>query len=54
LLNSGILATTVGSWFILDLLLLVGHLCALGAVIAFIRLLWPRVKPLGGFAASQG
>jgi hypothetical protein len=54
LLNSGILATAVGGWFILDLLLLVGHLCALGAVIAFILLLWPRVKPLGGFAASQG
>jgi hypothetical protein len=53
LLNSGILFTALGGWFADDLFSLIGRLCTLGAVVPFVLLLWPRVKPLGGFAVSQ-
>jgi hypothetical protein len=53
LLNSGILFTAWSSWFFFDLLALAGRLCTLGAVALFVLLIWPRIKPLGGFAASQ-
>jgi hypothetical protein len=54
MLNSGVLLIAAGAWFILDLLTLAGRLCTLGAVCLFVLFIWPRVKPLGGFAASQG
>ncbi len=53
LLNCGIGFTALSSWFGWDHLLLGGRLCTLGAVLLFVLLIWPRVKPLGGFAASQ-
>jgi hypothetical protein len=53
LLNTGILLTAISSWFAFDLLVLAGRLCTLAAVVSFVLLVWPRVKPLGGFAASQ-
>jgi hypothetical protein len=52
-LNSGIVLTISGAWITLDLLLLAGHLFTLVAVCLFVVLLWPRVKPLSVFAASQ-
>ncbi|MCC6455409.1 MAG: hypothetical protein IT328_10730 [Caldilineaceae bacterium] len=54
LLNSGILITALSGWYMIDLLSLLGRLCTLGAVVPFALLLWPRIKPLGGFTASQG
>jgi hypothetical protein len=53
-LNSGVLLIAIGAWFSLDLLTLAGRLCTLGAVCLFVILIWPRVKPLGDYAASQG
>lgn len=53
LLNGGILLTASGSWFVLDFLSFLGRLCTLSAVVLFVILSWPRVKPLGGYAASQ-
>ena len=53
LLNTGIIATGIGGWFALDVLSLVGRLLTLGAVALFAVLIWPRVKPLGGYAALQ-
>ncbi|HLV35003.1 MAG TPA: hypothetical protein VKY59_07825 [Spirillospora sp.] len=53
LLNAGIIATGLGGWFVLDALSFAGRLLILGAVALFAVLMWPRVKPLGGYAASQ-
>ena len=53
LLNGGILLTAAGTWFVADLVSLVGRLSTLGAVLMFVILIYPRVKPLGGYAASQ-
>jgi hypothetical protein len=52
-LNSGIVLTISGAWITLDPLLLIGRLFTLVAVCLFVVLLWPRVKPLSVFAASQ-
>lgn len=52
-INSGILMVALGSWFSLEQITLIGRLCTLSAVCLFVLLMWPRVKPLGGFAASQ-
>ncbi len=53
LVNSGIVFTASGTWLTLDLLSFAGRLCTLSAVCLFVILIWPRVKPLGGFAASH-
>ena len=53
LLNASILMTAAGTWFNHDLLSLTGRLGILTAVVLFVRLIYPRVKPLGGYAASQ-
>jgi hypothetical protein len=53
LLNSGVLFTTFGAWFTNDLLSFAGRLLALAAVSLFVVMIWPRVKPLAGLAASQ-
>ena len=53
LLNGGILLTALSGWFGNTPLLLAGRLFTLSAVCLFVILVWPRVKPLGGFAASQ-
>lgn len=53
LLNTGIIATSLGGWFVLDALSFAGRLLILGAVALFAVLMWPRIKPLGGYAASQ-
>lgn len=53
LLNSGIVMTASGTWFTQNLLTLAGRMCTLGGVVLFVILIWPRIKPLGGYAASQ-
>lgn len=53
LLNAGILFNNLGSWFVVSALTFAGRLLTLAAVALFAVLIWPRVKPLGGFAASQ-
>ncbi|MBZ0296800.1 MAG: cbb3-type cytochrome c oxidase subunit I [Anaerolineae bacterium] len=53
LLNSGVALTALGVWFALNLLSLAGRLSTLSAITLFVILIWPRVKPLGGYAASQ-
>jgi hypothetical protein len=53
LLNSGIVLMATGTWFAVDWVSLVGSLSTLSAVLLFVVLIWPRVKPLGGYAASQ-
>lgn len=57
LLNAGIAATSAGRWFLLEPLTeplaAAGRLLTLGAVVLFGMMVWPRIKPLGGAAASQ-
>ncbi|MBX3061951.1 MAG: hypothetical protein KF726_03190 [Anaerolineae bacterium] len=53
LLNSGVLLTAIGLWAALLPIAIIGRLCTLSAVILFARLIWARIKPLGGLAASQ-
>ena len=53
LLNSGILLTATGAWLGYDLLSLTGRLCTICAVLSFVIAIWPRVKPLGGYAATH-
>ncbi|MBL8164036.1 MAG: hypothetical protein JNJ61_18755 [Anaerolineae bacterium] len=53
LLNGGVLLTAASAWFASGWLSLVGRLAALGAVVLFVVVIWPRVKPLGGYAVSQ-
>ncbi|MBZ0300843.1 MAG: cbb3-type cytochrome c oxidase subunit I [Anaerolineae bacterium] len=53
LLNLGIVLTASGTWLALDLVSLAGRLAVLSAVLLFVILIYPRVKPLGGYAASQ-
>ncbi len=53
LLNTGIVLTATGAWFALDLLSLIGRLLTLSAVLLFSVLIYPRIKPLGGYVASH-
>jgi heme/copper-type cytochrome/quinol oxidase subunit 1 len=53
LLNSGVALTAVGAWFSFGPLMLGGRFCTLAAVSLFVLLIWPRVKPLGGYAATH-
>lgn len=52
LLNSGIVLVIIGAWFTQAVISLAGQLGVLAAVALFVILLYPRVKPLGGYAAS--
>lgn len=53
LLNAGILVTAIGTLFAGDSVALAGRLNTLGAVLLFVILIYPRVKPLSGYIASQ-
>lgn len=53
LLNSGIVMTASGIWFTQNLLALAGRVGTLSSIVLFAVLIWPRIKPLGGYAASQ-
>lgn len=49
LFNSGVLLTAIGTWFAHDGLSLLGRCAMLPAVILFVFVLWPRVKPLSQY-----
>lgn len=51
LLNAGIISTSLGQWFALPTLPIVGRLLTLSAVVLFAVMIWPRVKPLSVYAA---
>jgi hypothetical protein len=53
LLNLGVLLTVIGGWFAHDLFSLAGRFSTLSGVVVFVILIYPRIKPLGGYAASQ-
>ena len=53
LLNGGLLLTTLNAWFGVGWPSAVGRVSILAAVVAFVVMMWPRVKPLGGFAAAH-
>lgn len=53
LLNTGILLTAVGTRVAVGPVALVGRLSELGAVLLFLILIYPRVKPLGGYMATH-
>jgi heme/copper-type cytochrome/quinol oxidase subunit 1 len=54
LLNLGVSVTAVAHWYFSGPLSLAGRIATLVAVILFAFVMWPRVKPIGGLAASQG
>lgn len=51
LLNTGVLVTAIGTWFAVDSVALVGRLNTLGAVLLFVILIYPRVRPLSASIA---
>lgn len=53
LLNGGICLTAVAQSFVIDDFILSGRLLVLLAVVTYVAMVWQRVKPLGGEAASQ-
>ena len=53
LLNCGIVLNVYGLWSVNPLPSLFGQLSTFGAIVVFAILIWSRVKPLGGYVASQ-
>ena len=53
LLNGGICLSAIAQSFSQKAFILSGRLLVLIAVVTYIVMIWQRVKPLGGYAASQ-
>jgi hypothetical protein len=53
LMNSGVALTALAEWHVMIHLVFVGRLLVLLAILTFTIMIFPRVKPLGGFAANQ-
>lgn|SRR5690606_2472960 len=53
LFNGGILITAVADLAISSTAIMIGYLLSLCGVVAFVIMIWSRVKPLGGDAASR-
>jgi hypothetical protein len=53
LLNGGVWLTSVADWYADGRLALFGRLLVLTAVMTYVIMMWPRVKPLSGDAASN-
>lgn len=53
LINAGVALTAIADWHVLNRLAFVGRLLILFAIVMFTIMIFPRVKPLGGFIASQ-
>lgn len=53
LINSGVGLTALAEWYVMNYLSLIGRLLVLVAILTFTLMIFPRVKPLGGFAANQ-
>lgn len=47
LLNSGVILVAIANWFGLGEVLLIGRLLSLLAVLFYVVMIWPRVKPIG-------
>ena len=52
LLNSGLLLIVSDGWFLVGYLATLGRLLTLAAVVAFVVMMWPRVKPLSEIVVS--
>jgi len=46
LLNTGVIVTAVAQWFSISSYALSGRLLVMLAVLAYVTMIWPRVKPL--------
>ena len=53
LINSGVALTALAEWYNNTWFALGGRFFVLCAICAFVIMIFPRVKPLGGFAAKQ-
>lgn len=53
LINSGVALSALSEWYMVNHLSLAGRLLVLVAILTFTVMIFPRVKPLGGFAANQ-
>ena len=53
LINTGVALTAIADWHIIIQLAFVGRLLILFAIVMFTIMIFPRVKPSGGFIASQ-
>ena len=53
LMNSGVALTALAEWHAMIHLVFVGRLLVLLAILTFTIMIFPRVKPLGGFATNQ-
>jgi hypothetical protein len=53
LINSGVALTVLADWNAIISFAFVGRLLVLFAIFTFTIMIFPRVKPLGGFAANQ-
>lgn len=48
LLNTGVIVTAAAHWFGMNMLSLSGRLLVILGVLAYVIMIWPRVKPLAG------
>ena len=53
LINSGVALNALAEWHAMSYLAFVGRSLVLLAIFTFTIMIFPRVKPLGGFAANQ-
>jgi hypothetical protein len=51
LLNSGVVLMAFAHWFNQPTLVLIGRLLVLLAVVVYVILMWPRVRPFGSYIA---
>jgi hypothetical protein len=47
LLNSGVILVAIANWYGLGEVMLIGRMLSLLAVISYVVMIWPRVKPFG-------
>jgi hypothetical protein len=53
LLNGGVCLSAIAQSFEVEAFILSGRLLILLAVVTYTAMIWQRVKPLGGYAATQ-
>lgn len=53
LLNGGVCLSAIAQSFEIEAFILSGRLLVLLAVVTYTMMIWQRIKPLGGYAASQ-
>lgn len=46
LINLSVLIAGLGGWFDHDALMIAGRICGLAAILAYLTLIWPRIKPI--------